>query len=346
VKLVYRIDLRKTLDLADARRRRSRQKLPGASEIGQCRRRTAYRLVGQPVDNPTSKAKAIEGTIKHKVLLPLLRQEHGGQIEVRLLDEERHLESALDHIRQNPLGMWIVSDLKTYGRDVYEHRVQQPVRTHVLYQLHLYGDMVRRGKIHPKEKRFPHEPLNIEILELVERCRDDGRSNTRILPYDQAIADEAWAWYADVRERVATDGTAAYVPRDLPGPDKDAVCRGCPFAGACWGWNPQEETRQPLDLNQTELLEHLQEYKRWQEVEADAKKRKERARAHLDGQPEQTVDGWKLKWNGGRETYEEVFDEDTAREKFDAAGIPIPMKSVTKKTRVNISVSRPARKKE
>lgn len=347
-RLVYRVDLRATLDAADARRRRSKQKRPGASEIGECRRRTAYRLIGQPADNHTSKAKAIEGTIKHKVLLPLLRQEHGGQIEVRLLDPERGVESALDWIRQNPLGMWIVSDLKTYGKDVYDHRVAKPIRTPVLYQLHLYGDMVRRGLIHPQEKRFPREPLDVQHLELIERCRDDGRCNTRSIRFDQAIADEAWQWFADVKNQVAEDGTAAYVPRDLPGPEAagGVICRNCPFVRACWGWDPDTETRQPLTLEETELVEWMGRYSEAQQRESAAKRDKELARAHLDGQPPLDADGWKLDWTGGKVDYIDVLDADAAIEKFEAAGIPVPMKVVEKKTARRITVKRPPRTKE
>lgn len=349
MKRVYRVDQRKALNAADARRRRSRQKLPGPSEIGECRRRTAYRLLGQPDENPQAqKDKAIEGTIKHKVLLPLYRQEHGGQIEVRLLDREHRIEGSTDWIRQNPLDMWIVDDLKTYGANVYDHRIQKPVRPHVLYQLHLYADMLRRGKIHPQERRFPHKPIEIGGLELLERCRDDGRVNTRSLPYVQAIADEAWQWYRDVQDQVKTDGTAAYVPRDLAGPtSSDQICRNCPFVKACWGWDPETEERaEPLDLADPELLGHMQEYKKWAEVEADAKTHKARARAHLDGQPAQKVADWRLKWEGGYDRWIDVPDVDALVEKCEAAGIPVPMKAIHQTRAASVRVDRPARTKE
>jgi hypothetical protein len=77
-------DLAAAVSRVQARTTRSRQTALGASELGTCRRRTAYRLAGTPETNPSGGMTAALGTWIHKGALDVLRREYGALIEVRL----------------------------------------------------------------------------------------------------------------------------------------------------------------------------------------------------------------------------------------------------------------------
>ena len=322
---VFDVNLRKVLDDMDRRRRRSRQKLPGPSDIGLCRRRTAYKIVGQPPDNPASKAKAIQGTLLHPPVLAALRAAHGGLSEVRV-GRPGVIEGSADLLRHDPLDMAIVGDLKTCGKDTYDDVIRRPLRLEQEFQIMLYADMMRRGEI--TDKRLPAEPIDVVEIEVYHLCRDDGRSWTRKLPFDQARADEAWAWLEEVHERIELDGIDQ-VPRDLPGPDVSAVCAGCPFARDCWRWDPATQTRQAVDLSDPAKEEWAVKYDTARTAETAAKKAKALARAHLHGQPAQTwASGWQLDWTGGGTKWIEEPDSDAMATEFVAAGLPVPTRLV------------------
>lgn len=337
---VFDVDLRGVLDRMDARRRRSRQRGPGASDLGTCRRRVAYKLSGAPIDNPASKAKAIQGTLLHKVVLPALKTAHGGLIEVKVA-RPGVLTGSLDWLRRDPLGLWIVDDVKTTARDNHEHTIRAPITRPHLWQVHAYADMLRRGEIAPGEKRLPAEPVEVVDLEMLYLCRDDGRTAARRTPFVQAIADEAWAWLREVRDRLETDGLKQ-VPRDLPGPRESKICRGCPFARDCWKWDPDTDRREPLELADPEMEQWLARYHAAQRAEAAAAAEKKLARAHLEGHPPvKSAGGWILKWNGGVPRWEDEPDVDMLVEEFRQAGLPVPTRRVNRARPASISVLAP-----
>ena len=339
---VFDVDLRAVLDAADGRRRRSRQKLPGASDLGLCRRRTGYKISGQPVDNPASKAKAIQGTLLHRGALAACKAAHGGLTEVRV-ELPGVLRGSLDWLRWDPLGLAIVDDLKTTGKDNHDQAVRGPITRNHSFQIMTYAHLVRLGLI--ADRRLPAEPIEVVDIEVLYLCRDDGRTDSKRVPYSQDIADEALAWLEEVRERVAVDG-ADRVPRDLPGPSESPVCRGCPFARACWKWNPETGEREPLELGDPEREEWAHKYNAAQRAEAAAAGDKKLARAHLDGQPAQVWDsGWTLKWNGGGPKWTEEPDLDAIRADYAAAGLSVPVRPVNKGKAPSISVLPPRPKK-
>lgn len=338
---VFDVDLRAVLDGMDSRRRRSRQRGPGASDLGTCRRRVAYKLAGQPIDNPASKSKAIQGTMLHKTVLPALRTAHGGLIEVKLA-RRGVLTGSCDWLRYDPLGLPIVGDVKTTSATQHDTTVRGDLTRPHLWQFHAYADMLRRGEIADTERRLPHGvPVEVVEVEVLWLCRDDGRADSRRTPFQQDVADEAWAWLAEVRDRLETDGLKM-VPRDLPGPYDSAICRGCPFARDCWKWEPDQDRRAPVELAEPELEEWARKYRQAQQTEAAATAEKKLARAHLDGHPPTTwPSGWILKWNGGAPKWETEPDVDMLVQEFQEAGLPVPVRRVNKARAPSISVLPP-----
>lgn len=343
---VFDVDLRAVLDGMDSRRRRSRQRGPGASDLGECRRRVAYKLAGQPVDNRGDKRKAIQGTLLHRGALAALKTAHGGLTEVRV-DRPGVIRGSVDWLRFDPLGLPIVDDLKTTGKDNHESKVRGPMSRPHLWQIHVYADLLRTGDIAAAERRLPAEPIEVVEVEVLYLCRDDGRTDSRRVPFHQDIADEALAWLEEVRLRTEIDGPA-FVPRDLPGPHASVICRNCPFVRACWKWNPDTDEREPLELAEPELEEWARRYKAAAVTESAAKDEKALARAHLDGQPAMRwPSGWELKWNGGGEKWVEEPDTDALVAEFEEVGLPVPTRSVNKAKAPSISVlpPRPGRAK-
>lgn len=342
-KPTFDVDMRAVLDAMDSRRARSRQKSIGASEVGGCRRRAAYRLSGTPVSNPNAdKSKAIQGTMLHKPVLNALKVAHGGIVELKL-QRPGVISGSADWLRFDPLGLPILSDLKTFGAYVFEARSRAAdLEVAHDYQLHIYADMLRHGQIAPKETRLPVEPVDVVDIEVLMLCRDDGRTHTRRVPFKQSTADAAWKWLADVKAQVERDGGPQFVGRDHSGPDNSAICRGCPFATACWGWNPDTDTREPLQLDDVELGRWAVDYKAAALDEAAAKRQKDIAKAHLLGQPAQKFpNGYELKWSGGMPKWEEAPDMDAIRKLYERAGIELPTVKVNKGRAAAISVLLP-----
>lgn len=341
---VFDVDLRAALDGMDRRRRRSKQREPGASDLGTCRRRVAYKLAGQPHDNFRSMAKAIQGTLLHRGALAALKTAHGGLTEVRV-ERPGVLKGSLDWLRFDPLGLPIVDDLKTTGKDNHDGAVRGPISRPHLWQFHAYADMLRKGEISPKEKRVPREPIDVVDIEVLYLCRDDGRCDARRIPFQQSVADEAFAWLAEIGERLVADGVKM-VPRDLPGPADSVICRNCPFVRDCWKWDPETEKREPLELAGPEVEQWAHLYSEAQRAEALAAADKKLARAHLEGQPPaQWPSGWALKWNGGQPKWVEEPDTDALVKEFEAAGLMVPTRAVNKARAASISVLPPKPKK-
>lgn len=340
VEHVFDVDLRAVLDRMDARRRRSRQRGPGASDLGTCRRRVAYKIAGTRPDNPVaSKRKAIQGTLLHKPVLAALRAAHGGITEVRL-SRPGVIRGSADWLRYDPLGLPILDDLKTVGADIYEHTVRGPIATPHLWQIHVYADMLRAGEI--IDHRLPHTPVEVVEVEVLYLCRDDGRTDARRVPYRPEVAREALTWLAEVTAQVDRDGGPSKVPRDLPGPDRSAICRGCPFAVGCWNWHPEDDTRDPIDLTVPEAESWAIRYRKAQAIEAAAGRRKALARAHLDGLPPQRWrSGWELRWTGGKPSVESVPDLEAIAEDYDAMGVEMPYRTIRKVSPRSISVLPP-----
>jgi hypothetical protein len=144
----------------------------GASELGTCRRRTAYRLAGTVETNPGGGMTAALGTWIHKGALDVLRREYGALIEVRL---------ASPLIRGKADALYpdagVVEDLKTKGRYVYAQTVDTGPRIGELFQVSIYGWLLREGHIADRRRGYPTGPVPVDTVRLRYLDRDTGASH-------------------------------------------------------------------------------------------------------------------------------------------------------------------------
>src|SRR5919205_255620 len=100
----------------DRRRARSRQRMIGASELGECRRRAAYRVARRRPTNTRTGLQAFMGTELHRGVLRALRRQYGGLTEVGLKGEQVRGRCDWWHTP-------VVEDLKTTSRFGFERAV-------------------------------------------------------------------------------------------------------------------------------------------------------------------------------------------------------------------------------
>lgn len=299
----------------DSRRARSRQVKIGASDVGTCRRRTAYVLARTPKsDDEGEKRAANLGTWIHKGALAVLASEYKAITEVKLEDDR--IKSQADAYYPDDA---IVEDVKTRGRFVMDSARRHGPRTAELYQVHLYADLLRAGMFQRREKRL-HGPQAVLDVRVRFLCRDDGDEHVWQQPYDPEIAAEAWAWLAEVRDYSRPE----FAPRDQRGPGLSAVCDSCPFRTACWGPAGAVAAQATLVHDDADVQAALAEYDAGRTMEKEGKEIKESARAKLDGSEAGRYGGWELKWTGGNPTRPKP-DAEAAFALLEDAGVEIPM---------------------
>jgi len=345
----------------DSRRARSRQKKVGASEIGVCRRRAGYAHHGTKPSDPENigSMKAVAGTWYHAGALDTARRQWGALIETAVEDDV--LRGHVDSIELpadwreaaglpptlDPPDVVEVEDVKTRddARSIDYVRIRGPKRSE-LYQVHLYADLLRRGKVGTLtgRKKIVEKSL-LQAMDVkgvegipVERIRLRYMARTgheeAEYPYEQdfdpQIAAEAWEWV----EQVAASTSPDDLPRDQDGPGLSYVCDNCPFVTACWG-EPVEgvKPQHQLIVEDADLVAALEEYDEGRALESTGKTMKTAARAKLDQTPGAIyVSGdkaFKLGWSGGRPKPDtEEPDVEAMLALFEEAGIPVPMKTV------------------
>jgi hypothetical protein len=315
-------DLTAAIGRVDARRTRSRQKAIGASDVGVCRRRTAYKLAGTKATNEPEGLAAMMGTWIHKGYLAVVRKEYGARIEVRLRSPlvQGHADAVYDDL---------VEDGKTKGRYVYQTVVDSGPKLHEWFQVSLYAWMLRNGFSVDKRRGYPQpgEKVPIERVRLRFLDRDTGKNHAVEAPYDPAITAEAIGWIGGVYDKLEAGGPEN-VPRDGHGPEVSAICDWCPFLDACWGpalLGPDARARQSLHLRDDVDVEHaLSEYDRGRALASDGEAIKKRERKFLDGAPAGVYGGFALSWSGGKPKL--VPDKDAAVNVLENMGVPVPMK--------------------
>lgn len=360
-------DLAAAIHRVEARSTRSRQKKIGASEVGTCRRRTAYRLAGtKPTDPPTG-LQAFLGTAIHKGVLAVARKEHGAITEVRLDSPlvKGHADAvylqaadpwdpdpvlspaelrALDASAVEALAV-LLEDLKTKGRFSYETTVDAGPKVAEWYQVHLYAWMLRTGQI--VDRRLPRGlELPVENVSLRFVDRDTGRQHVIEEKYDPQITVEALGWLDQVHQQLE-DGGPENVTRDGYGPDVSAICDFCPFLTACWGpqpLGPDGLTRQSMEVHDDPATEAaLLAYALRRDEEKAAKELKAAHRAQLDGSPAGIYGDFKLAWT--QKDPKEVPDPEAAYDRLRELGEPIPTKWSGGGRTIRVTRSKPQGKK-
>jgi hypothetical protein len=179
-------DLAAAVGRVQARSTRSRQRALGASELGTCRRRTAYRLAGTAETNPGGSMAAALGTWIHKGALDVLRREYGALIEVRLASPL--IRGKLDALYPDDA---VVEDVKTKGRYVYAQTVDTGPRIGELFQITVYAWLLREGHITDRRRGYPTGPVPVDTVRLCYLDRDTGASHVWETAYDPAVTAEA-----------------------------------------------------------------------------------------------------------------------------------------------------------
>lgn len=286
----------------DSRRARSRQKKIGASEVGECRRQAAYRIAGVKATNTSSGIQAALGTAIHKDVLRALKVTYGGLTEVHC--ESEQLKGHADWVDTDSYEYPVIEDLKTTSTNSFTKVLAQGAYTKHWLQVSLYAWLMRNGHITDKRLlKVGCESLDIAGVRIRYLDRSSGEDTVMAQEYDPLLAAEAIMWLTDVYDTVAAEGPEA-AERDGYGPGIDGMCDWCPFLDACWGPQPEEgefRTRQSrLIVDDDEFAQALADYEESRRAEAEAKRKKEFARAKLMGR-QGSARGLSLAWQGGNE---------------------------------------------
>ena len=144
----------------DRRRARSRQRMIGASELGECRRRAAYRVARRRPTNSATGLQAFLGTELHRGVLRTLRRQYGGLTEVGLKGEQVKGRCDWWH---SP----VVEDLKTTSRFGFERVLTRGVPTKHWFQVAVYAWLQHVDKSLIKDLReFIEADLEDESVDL------------------------------------------------------------------------------------------------------------------------------------------------------------------------------------
>jgi hypothetical protein len=326
--------------LIDARSSRSTQRKVGASDIGVCRRRAGYVHHRTEVSNPENLTglPAVVGTWIHKGALSTMQRLWGTVIETRVEDDllRGHVDG-LDlpndlRVKAGlPENEWApdvveVDDLKTKrdARAVDYVRNRGPKRSE-LFQVHLYSDLIRRGKIKPIQRQARLAelgPLEVETVRLryFPRTGEEREASAEFVhtqPFDPDIAAEAWSWV----EQVSRSTRPEDLPRDEDGPGLSVACDHCPFRRECWGEEDGAAPQSQLIVTDADLARVLRAYDVARTDERDAKHRKDVARATLDATAPaiyvnpQDDTAYRLGWSGGNVRDPEI-DYEALLERF------------------------------
>jgi hypothetical protein len=307
----------------DSRRARSRQRMIGASELGECRRRAAYRIARRRPTNTRTGLQAFMGTELHRGVLRALRRQYGGLTEVGLKGEQVRGRCDWWHAP-------VVEDLKTTSRFGFERVLTRGVPVRHWFQVAVYAWLLRTGQT--ADRRVPAgDGQDVDGLRIRYLSRDSGEDVVFEADHDPALTAEAIMWLTDVYATVEDDGADA-VPRDGFGPGVDTMCDWCPFLDLCWGppVDPGTEgdvSRQSrLTVTDEDYVEAVHDYDAWRAAENEAKRHKEYARERLRGRSGPADDLY-CEWSGGG--LRTQVDKDAAVERLVELGEVLP----TRRTR-------------
>ncbi|GAB3315143.1 hypothetical protein GCM10027451_30740 [Geodermatophilus aquaeductus] len=307
----------------DRRRARSRQRMIGASELGECRRRAAYRIARRRPTNTRTGLQAFIGTELHRGVLRALRREYGGLTEVALRGEQVKGRCDWWHAP-------VVEDLKTTSRFGFERVLTRGVPVRHWFQVAVYGWLLRTGQT--ADRRLPAGTgQDVDGLRLRYLSRDSGEDVVFEADADPALTAEALMWLTEVYGTVEDDGVDA-VPRDGFGPGVDTMCDWCPFLDLCWGPPVDEETegevsrQSRLTVTDEDYVTAVRDYDTWRATETEARRQKEYARERLRGRSGPAGD-LHCEWSGGG--LRTQVDKDAAVERLAELGEVVP----TRRTR-------------
>jgi hypothetical protein len=305
----------------DRRRSRSRQRMIGASELGECRRRAAYRVARRRPTNTRTGLQAFLGTELHRGVLRALRRQYGGLTEVALKGEQVKGRCDWWHAP-------VVEDLKTTSRFGFERVLTRGVPVRHWFQVAVYAWLLRTGQT--ADRRLPAgSAQDVDGLRIRYLSRDSGEDVVFEAGHDPALTAEALMWLTDVYATVEEEGDEA-VPRDGFGPGVDTMCDWCPFLDLCWGLPVDPETegdvsrQSRLTVTDEDYVAAVRDYDAARAAENEARRSKEYARERLRGRSGPAGE-LHCEWSGGG--LRTQVDKDAAVERLAELGEVVPTRT-------------------
>lgn len=319
----------------DSRRARSRQRMIGASELGECRRRAAYRIARTKPSNSSTGLQAALGTAIHKDVLRALVKMYGGISEVKVRGEQvKGSMDWLDTAEDAP----VVEDLKTTSKGGYEKVLTRgPYRKH-WFQVITYAWLARIGAVVDRRLlKVGTDSVDVAGVRIRYLSRDSGEDTTFVEPYDPFLAAEAIAWLSDVYGALEdVGGDPDETPRDGFGPGIDSMCDYCPFLDRCWG-PPVEagSSRQSrLTVTDEDYTAAVSDYDKWRTAKSEATRQLEYARERLRGRTGPAGD-LHCAWSGGNARY--TVDKEACVERLLELGENLPTKETTSPISIRVT---------
>lgn len=259
----------------DNSRARSKQKAVGVSSLGGCRREVWHTLQGHEGTNPTDNLAAIMGTAIHNTIEGAFA-DSGALIEHRV-EIEGYPPATIDYY--DPATGEVV-DWKTIKLSGIPYFITQQK----IWQIQCYGYLMMKAG------------FDVKTVTLVGIPRDGGAADiiVRSFPFDAQIAENAFAWLADIEART-----------EAPAPERDAsswCAKYCKFYGELCGGIPKDLSGEAITDPHIERI--VQDYS---DLGAEIKMleaRRDGAKAALEGVSGITMGGLKVSWSEvkGRET--------------------------------------------
>lgn len=294
-------------------RARSNQVQIGPSELGGCRRKVYYRLHDQHQTNENEmKLAAIMGTAIHSAIEQAIEKadptgkKYVVEQEVEWGDMKAHID------------LWIpetgdVVDWKT----VKKNNLSYFPSTQQRWQVQVYGYLL--------DKSGKGKPVNVNLV-AIPRDGDERDIKVHSEPYDPAIAEEALAWLAEVKQAT-----------EAPAPERDEnyckfYCKYYDASGdiGCVGLKKKEAGVTDVVIADPDVDKAALLYLQLGEQIKDLESKQEALKESLAGISGTTYSGVSVHWTQvlGRKTVDTKALED--------AGIEIPYKEGKESQRLTI----------
>jgi hypothetical protein len=317
----------------NSRRRRTKQRKVGPSDVGICRRQGAYKhLRVKPSNLDNSGMAAALGTWIHKGALAVLAAQYGCVIEAKV--ETDQIKGSVDSYYPDQFA---VDDLKTKSTYAMDSVRSRGPKRKELFQTHLYALLLREGA--SKDKRLVG-PQRVDTVRLRYVNRDNGDEWVYEQPYDERIAADAMFWLGEIQSCSNPED----MPRDQDGPGLSAECDWCPFLDLCWGpERPDGLARQTVLIrNDADAEAALIQYEQARAAEQAADAQKKKAKAMLEASEPGQYGGLVLGWS--EPEAKPKPDVERMLELFDKAGLEVPLRY--EKAARRISVTKPKAAKQ
>jgi hypothetical protein len=259
----------------DNSRARSLQKAVGVSSLGGCRRAVWHTLQGHEGTNYTDNLAAIMGTAIHNTIEQAFA-DSGALIEHRV-EIDGYPPATIDYF--DPATGEVV-DWKTIKMSGIPYFISQQK----IWQVQCYGYLMMKAG------------YEVKTVTLVGIPRDGGAADiiVRSFPFDPTIAEDAFAWLADIESRT-----------EAPAPERDAAswcAKYCKFYGQLCGGIPKDLSGEAITDPEVETA--VQDYVNFGDEIKMLEARREGAKQRLAGVSGVTMSGVKVSWSEvkGRET--------------------------------------------